>query len=934
MKRVLFLTLAIVLPCFLTTLTLSATTLSASTENSASTNDDKSSDTLPMPAGPFKSHITPESMQLQPAPHGLHENTPCPAPQMHKKHMMSESSLPTPAPNNQPWLHRPPPGYYQHPHQRAPMPQRLLTPPPPPPVAQPCIPDENSVSLQVLATKDKDIQRLLSEISKLSMDRENQKAATILTEASMSALRAERDSLKGQAKKLHSELNNTKQQLSQDITTRKNTISQLQQLENTILSKDQDISKKLNTIEALNKKIQNLQNFQAAGAKKDNTIKSLKEDYTKLLGNNESLTGRLQQSQTKNKALDKALAEKTTLVAKLKNNLQQSLSASSKKDNSFELAKDNYTRIREENKTLTTQLQQIQTKRGDALKQANDSIIEKDKTITDKTNLVAALNKKLKSMEQEQLDNAQYDNIIMSLKQGHASLLGNNKSLTNSLLQTQTKNEMDLKQASSTIQAKERIITEQTNTISELKLKLNNLEENLANAAKNDSSFQLLKKDNGSLQEEIIRLNSNLQNIRTESETALKQANDTIIEKDKASTEKTSIIAELNKKLQNLEQVQSEAAQKDSTIQLLQKDYDLLQGKVASLTTDLESTRRESETALKQAHDDTLSKETAITEKDHTIAELNKELQKLQQVQAAGVQQESILKSLKTKHASLQKNNSSLTANLQQTQAKNETALKQAHENLLAKEKEIAEKTNVITDNSKRINTLNAKLANLETNASKQTSSLGSCQQSLHTSESTVSEHIATITGLQQDKITLENLSKDDDKDGVINANDKCPRTASGQAIDATGCEPDLDRDGLTDRLDLCPATPDNSPIDEVGCAQSETITLEGVNFKSGSSEFTPESLAILDHVVGILTKFTQLKLEVAGHTDNIGSPELNRELSGIRALAVKNYLIEKMIDADRLTAAGYGSEQPIDDNSTREGRSLNRRVELRRATK
>ena len=70
--------------------------------------------------------------------------------------------------------------------------------------------------------------------------------------------------------------------------------------------------------------------------------------------------------------------------------------------------------------------------------------------------------------------------------------------------------------------------------------------------------------------------------------------------------------------------------------------------------------------------------------------------------------------------------------------------------------------------------------------------------------------------------------------------------------------------------------------------------------------------------------------IEVEGHTDNVGKAEVNKKLSQKRADAVKDYLIKKGIEADRLSAIGYGSEQPIADNKTKEGRAQNRRVEFK----
>ena len=93
----------------------------------------------------------------------------------------------------------------------------------------------------------------------------------------------------------------------------------------------------------------------------------------------------------------------------------------------------------------------------------------------------------------------------------------------------------------------------------------------------------------------------------------------------------------------------------------------------------------------------------------------------------------------------------------------------------------------------------------------------------------------------------------------------------------------------------------------------------------------TRAARAILDRVAGILVQYPQLVLEVAGHTDAQGDRAYNRRLSDQRAKAVREYLTARGVNAANITARGYGSEQPIADNSTREGLLKNRRVELRR---
>jgi OmpA-OmpF porin, OOP family len=101
------------------------------------------------------------------------------------------------------------------------------------------------------------------------------------------------------------------------------------------------------------------------------------------------------------------------------------------------------------------------------------------------------------------------------------------------------------------------------------------------------------------------------------------------------------------------------------------------------------------------------------------------------------------------------------------------------------------------------------------------------------------------------------------------------------------------------------------------------------VNFDTGKSTIKPDSAQTLDEAAAALRVAGTLRVEVAGHTDNVGTPEANLRLSQGRAQAVMAALVERGIKADRLTAKGYGQTSPIADNRTEEGRAKNRRVEL-----
>jgi outer membrane protein OmpA-like peptidoglycan-associated protein len=138
----------------------------------------------------------------------------------------------------------------------------------------------------------------------------------------------------------------------------------------------------------------------------------------------------------------------------------------------------------------------------------------------------------------------------------------------------------------------------------------------------------------------------------------------------------------------------------------------------------------------------------------------------------------------------------------------------------------------------------------------------------------------------------------DDDRDGVLNSRDKCPGTPAGAKVDSNGCE----------------------------CGD---IVLRGVTFVTGSAEITPQGQLLLDSVATGLGSRAGAKIEVRGHTDDVGSDTFNLALSQRRADSVKAYLTGKGVPADNLSSIGLGEMQHIAPNDSAEGREQNRRVTL-----
>jgi len=187
-------------------------------------------------------------------------------------------------------------------------------------------------------------------------------------------------------------------------------------------------------------------------------------------------------------------------------------------------------------------------------------------------------------------------------------------------------------------------------------------------------------------------------------------------------------------------------------------------------------------------------------------------------------------------------------------------------------------------------------------------------------------------------RVDAKGCPMDSDGDGVPDGADRCPNTPKGCEVDRDGCPVDSDNDGVCDGLDRCPNTPTGMKVDENGCTveakqflDTGLISTTKILFDTGKSTLKPESKAELDAIGKILIQVPDTKIQVAGHTDNVGSEKLNMKLSEERALAVKDYLLQNFpqLEAEHYSARGYGESKPIASNDTKEGRAENRRVEF-----
>ena len=142
--------------------------------------------------------------------------------------------------------------------------------------------------------------------------------------------------------------------------------------------------------------------------------------------------------------------------------------------------------------------------------------------------------------------------------------------------------------------------------------------------------------------------------------------------------------------------------------------------------------------------------------------------------------------------------------------------------------------------------------------------------------------------------------------------------------------DPDLDGDGVLNEVDDCPDTAAGAAVDRRGCVLQAEIQLPDVRFETNSDRLKPGAENTLNEAADTLMRNPGLLTEVAGFTDSRGDANYNRGLSERRAKTVRDYLINRGVDASRLSWRGYGESNPIDDNETAEGRERNRRVVLR----
>ncbi len=187
-------------------------------------------------------------------------------------------------------------------------------------------------------------------------------------------------------------------------------------------------------------------------------------------------------------------------------------------------------------------------------------------------------------------------------------------------------------------------------------------------------------------------------------------------------------------------------------------------------------------------------------------------------------------------------------------------------------------------------------------------------------------------------------LLKDTDSDGCSDGDEVLDMKTNALVKDTDGDEltdcdernvyrtnplvKDTDGDGVQDGKEVRDGT---NPLvaDVLRIEESGNIVLEGINFETNSAQITPDSDPTLTKALNTLRTNPQLRVEIQGHTDDVGNDRANQRLSEARANSVRDYLVQRGIDATRMTTRGYGETKPLVPNDSQENRFKNRRIQF-----
>ena len=209
-----------------------------------------------------------------------------------------------------------------------------------------------------------------------------------------------------------------------------------------------------------------------------------------------------------------------------------------------------------------------------------------------------------------------------------------------------------------------------------------------------------------------------------------------------------------------------------------------------------------------------------------------------------------------------------------------------------------------------------------------------------------VARVLAMITAMSLSLAACETMQDTMDSINIFNDDEKASSsTVDGNSIDTSGDG----RKNAVVRAGVQPVSPESvgyymdrqeeklhdqlsgTGVTVVRVGETIVLSMPGsATFASGSSDVESKFYPVLDSVVVVLDEFNQTYVDVIGHTDSKGSKEYNQRLSEKRARSVAHYLESRAVISERLAADGMGEAEPIANNDTREGRAMNRRVEIK----
>lgn len=188
------------------------------------------------------------------------------------------------------------------------------------------------------------------------------------------------------------------------------------------------------------------------------------------------------------------------------------------------------------------------------------------------------------------------------------------------------------------------------------------------------------------------------------------------------------------------------------------------------------------------------------------------------------------------------------------------------------------------------------------------------------------------------DKYEADSKFNDQDRDGVLDEDDKCPNTPPFYKVDENGCTLDSDKDGINDNEDMCPDTagsianngcPDQTKKEKRNTKITLDKELENLFYEFGKSNLTTVSKQKADRIVSIMKENETYILKLHGCTDDTGSSAHNRILAYKRLVSIHDYLIKHNIHEKRIIIISHGEDAPLVENTNKKSRAFNRRVYL-----